>query len=131
MHWFQFPQIPELMSLTVTSFLWQCYLFSVHSVLFIILKIVLLLCLNKELCLWWILSYLVSLIGGLDNEQSLTSFYWWQINTYIYTNLFKQSKRSRFVVTHYKSLNLFCTYTIWLFTAFVQINIVAVNKLYL
>ena len=100
MHWFQFPQTQELKSPTVTSFIWQCYSYSVHSVLFIILKIVLLACLNKGLFLRWMFSYLVSLIGGSENEQSLTIFYWLEINihTCIHTDLFQNSERSRCVV---------------------------------
>ena len=85
MHWFQFPHIQELTSPTLTSFIWQCYSFSVHSVLFIILKIILVVGLNKKLSLWWIFSYLVLLIGGFENERSTTMFYWWQVNTYIQT----------------------------------------------
>ena len=87
MHWFQFPQILRLMSLTVTSFLYQCYSFNVDSVLFIILKIVLFACLNKELSLCWIFSHLASQTGGLENEPSLTIFYLWQIIIYIETYL--------------------------------------------
>ena len=60
--------------------------------------IILFVCLDKELSLWSILSYLVLLIGGLENERYLTAFYRWQINTYIHTNIFKKSERSRFVV---------------------------------
>ena len=97
-HWFQFPHIQELTSPNFTSFIWQCYWFSVHSVLFIILKIILVAYLNKELSLWWIFSYLVLLIGGLENERSATIFYWWQVNTYIHTNIFQKSERSGFVV---------------------------------
>ena len=125
MHWFQFPRIQELPSSTFTSFIWQCYSFSVHSVLFIILKIVLFVCLNKELSLRGIFSYLVLLIGGLENELSVTIFCRWQVNAYIHTNISKEWKISfcRLGRLNYcKYLNLFCTYTIWLFTAFAQIN---------
>ena len=125
MHWFQFPQIQELTSPTFASFIWQCYSFSVHSVLFIILKIILVACLNKELSLWWIFSYLVLLIGGLENELSATIFCRWQVNAYIHTNISKEWKISfcRLGRLNYcKYLNLFYTYTIWLSTAFAQIN---------
>ena len=125
MHWFQFPQIQELTSPTFASFIWQCYSFSVHSVLFIILKIILFACLNKELSLWWIFSYLVLLIGGLENELSATIFCRWQVNAYIHTNISKEWKISfcRLGRLNYcKYLNLFYTYTIWLSTAFAQIN---------
>ena len=71
-HGFHVPQIQELMSPTVTNFLWQCYSFSVYSILLTILKIILFACPNKELSLWWIFSYLVSLIGGFENERFLT-----------------------------------------------------------
>ena len=73
MHWFQFPQIQELTSSTVTSFIWQCYSFNVHSVLFILPKI-LFVCWTKELCFWWTFSCLVSLIGGLENESDVKKF---------------------------------------------------------
>ena len=96
MHWFQFPGIQELTSPTFTSLIWQCYSFSVHSVLFFTLKIILFACLNKELSLRWIFSYLVLLIGGLENEQSATIFCRQQVNAYIQT--FQKSERSRFVV---------------------------------
>ena len=98
MQWF--PRIQELTSPTFTSFIWQCFSFSVHSVLFIILKIILFACLNKELSLWWIFSYLVLLIGELENERSVTTFCRWQVNTYIhkYIQTFQKSERSRFVV---------------------------------
>ena len=125
MHWFQFPQIQELTSPTFASFIWQCYSFSVHSVLFIILKIILFACLNKELSLWWIFSYLVLLIGGLENELSATIFCRWQVNAYIHTNISKEWKISfcRLGRLNYcKYLTLFYTYTIWLSTAFAQIN---------
>ena len=125
MHWFQFPHIQELTSPTFTSFIWQCYSFSVHSVLFIILKIILVAYLNKELSLWWIFSYLVLLIGGLENELSATIFCRWQVNAYIHTNISKEWKISFCCLgrlDYCKYLNLFCNYTIWLFTAFAQIN---------
>ena len=123
MHWFQFPHIQELTSPTFTSFIWQCYSFSVHSVLFIILKIILFACLNKELSLWWIFSYLVLLIGGLENERSATIFYWWQVNTYKHISKeWKISFCRLGRLNHCKYLNLFCNYTIWLFAAFAQIN---------
>ena len=99
---FSFHKSRSWSSPAVTSFIWRCYSFSVHSVLFMILKIVLFPCLNEELSLWWIFSYLISLIRGLEYEQSLTIFYRWQIHTYIHTyihtNIFQESKRSRFVV---------------------------------
>ena len=41
---------------------------------------------------------LVSLIERLEKEQSLTIFCQWQINTYIYANVFQKSVESRFVV---------------------------------
>ena len=75
------------MSLTVTSFLYQCYSFNVDSALFIILKTVLFACLTKELSLCGIFSYLASQTGGLENEPSLTIFYLWQIIIYIETYL--------------------------------------------
>ena len=97
MHWFQFPLIQELTSPTFTSFIWQCYSFTVHSVLFIILKIILFGFLNKELFLWWIFSYLVSLIGRLENELlSATIFCRWQVNAYIHT--YKHFKRVKDLV---------------------------------
>ena len=122
MHWFQFPHIQEMTSLTFTSFIWQCYSFSVYSVLFIILKIFFFACVNKDV-LWWILRYLVLWIGGLENERFLTFFYRWKIHTYIHLLkewkiLFCRQGKSN----HQKSLNLLCNYTIWLFTAFAQIN---------
>ena len=124
MHWFQFPHIQELTSPTLTSFIWQCYSFSVHSVLFIMLVIILFTGLNEELSLWWIFCYLVLLIRGLENERSLTIFYRWQINTYI--NIFQKEWKISFCregrLNHYKSLNLLCTYMTWFFTAFFQIN---------
>ena len=124
MHWFQFPQIQELTSPTFASFIWQCYSFSVHSVLFIMLVIILFTGLNEELSLWWIFCYLVLLIRGLENERSLTIFYRWQINTYI--NIFQKEWKISFCregrLNHYKSLNLLCTYMTWFFTAFFQIN---------
>ena len=106
-------------------FLYQCYSFSVHSVLFIILKIVLFACLNKELSLWWIFSYLVLLIGGLENELSATIFCRWQVNAYIHTNISKEWKISFCCLgrlNYCKYLNLFCNYTIWFFTVSSQIN---------
>ena len=110
------------------------YSFSVHSVLFIILKIALLACLNKELSLWWIFSYLVLLIGGLENGRSLTIFYRWQINKYMHTykHISKEWKISFCLqggLNHCKSLNLLCTYTSWLFTAFTQINISNIQQI--
>ena len=72
------------------------YSFSVHSVLFIKLKIILYACLNKELSLWSTFSYLVLLIGGLENEGSLMIFYRCQVNTYKHTNMFQKSEGSRF-----------------------------------
>ena len=127
MHWFQFPQIQELTSSTFTSFIWQCYSFNVHSVLFIILLLILFACLNKDLSLWWIFSYLVSLIGGLESERFLTIFIDGnQIHTYMHTckHISKEWKIlfCRQGRLNYKSLNLLCTYTIWLFTAFAQNN---------
>ena len=125
MQWFQFPRIQELTSPTFTSFIWQGYSFSIHPVLFIILKIILITCLNKELSLWWIFSYLDLLIGGLENELSAMIFCWWQVNTYIHTNISKEWKISFYCLgrlNYCKYLNLFCNYTIWLFTAFAQIN---------
>ena len=74
MHWFHFPQIQELPPSTVTSFIGQFYSFSVHLVLLILLMIALFTCLNKELPLWWIFSYLFSLIGELENEFSVSLF---------------------------------------------------------
>ena len=126
MHWFQFPHIQELTSPTFTSFIRQCYSFSVHSVLFIILKIILVACFSKELSLWWIFSYVVLLIGGLKNEQSATIFYWWQ-NTHIHTykHISKEWKISFCRLgrlNHCKYLNLLCTYSIWLFAASAQMN---------
>ena len=38
MHWFRFSQIQELMSSPGRSFIWQCYSFSIHSVLCILQK---------------------------------------------------------------------------------------------
>ena len=125
MHWFQFPCIQELTLPTFTSFIWQCYSFSVHSVLFFTVKIILFACLNKELSLWWIFSYLVSLIGGLENELCAMIFYWWQVNANIHRNISKEWKLSFCCLGRLdfcKYLNLFCNYTIWLFTAFAQIN---------
>ena len=74
------------------------------------------------------------MIGGLENERSLTIFYRWQINTYIHTykhNLeeWKISFCCQGRLKHYKSLNLLCTYTIWLFTAFAQINISNIQQI--
>ena len=118
-----------------TSFIGQCYSFSVHLVLFIILKIVLFACLSKELSLWWIFGYLVLLIGGLENEQSLTIFCWWQINTYnhTYKHISKEWNNSfchQGILNHYKFVNLLCTYTIWLFTTLIRLISVTVSKLY-
>ena len=113
--------------ITISTYLgvWQCYLFSVHSVLFITLKINLFAYLNKELSLWWIFSHLVLLIGGLENELSAMIFCWWQVNAYIHTNISKGWKVlfcHLVKSNHYKSLNLLCACTIWLFTTFAQIN---------
>ena len=81
---------------------------------------------NKELSFWWIFSYLVLLIAELKNERSLTIFYRWQIITYIHANILQKSDKISFScqgrLNHYKSLNLLCIYSIWLFTAFAQIN---------
>ena len=100
--------------------------FSVHSVLFITLKIILFKCLHKELSLWWIFSYLVLLIGGLENKRSATIFCGWQVNTWhTYKHISKEWKIlfcRLGSLNHCKYLNLFCNYTIWLFTAFAQIN---------
>ena len=133
MQWFQFPQIQEVMSPTVISFIWQCYSFSVHSVLFIILKIVLFAYLNKELSLWWIFSDLGLLIGGLGNERSLTIFYRWQINTYIHTNNLKEWKISfcrQGRLNHYKFSNFLCIYTIWLLKLLLRLIPVTFRELY-
>ena len=81
--------------------------------------------LNKELSLWWIFSYLVLLIGGLENELSVTIFCRWQVNACIYTNISKEWKISFCCLgrlNYCKYLNLFCNYTIWLFRVFAQIN---------
>ena len=55
----------------------------------------------------------------------LNDFYRWQINTYI-QNISKEWKISfcsQGRLNHHKYLNLLYIYTIWLFTAFAQINI--------
>ena len=117
MLWFQFPQIQELMSPNVASFIWQCYSSSVHSVLFIILEIVLFACLIKEWSFWWIFSCLFSLIGGLEEERSLTIFNRCQINTYIRANIFQKSKRCRFAVKLDQT-----TTNLWTFSALTPFN---------
>ena len=82
-------------------------------------------CLNRELSLWWIFSYLVLLIRGLENELFATIFCWWQVNAYIHTNISEEWKISLCCLgrlNYCKHSNLFCSYFIWLFTAFAQIK---------
>ena len=45
---------------------------------------------NEELSLWRIFSYLVLLVGGLENELSATMFCRWQVNAYIYASISKE-----------------------------------------
>ena len=72
-------------------------------------------------------SCLVSLIGGLGNEQSLTIFYRWEINTYIHTYILKKESKTSFCrqgrLNNYKSLNLFSTYTISVDTLLGTVNV--------
>ena len=117
MHWFQFPQIQELTSPSFTSFIRQCYSFSVHSALFIMLAIILVACLNKELSLWWIFSYLVFLIGRLENERSLTIFYQRQIihayiHTYIHTSYLHLSDFLQINTSHIQQIITICVNTL-------------------
>ena len=124
MHWFQFPQIQELTLLTFTGFIWQSYSFTAHSVLSIILTIILFAYMNKDLSLWWIFSYLVLLIGG---EWTIFNDFLSMANKYIrtYKHISKEWKISFCRLgksDHCNYLNLFCTCSIWLFTAFTQIN---------
>ena len=89
----------------------------IHPVLFIILEIVLFACLIKERSFWWIFSCLFSLIGGLEEERSLTIFNRCQINTYIRANIFQKSKRCRFAVKLDQT-----TTNLWTFSALTPFN---------
>ena len=72
-----------------SSFIWQCYSFSVHSVLFILLKIVLFVYRNKGLSLWWKFSYLIllSLIDWRTGEWMWCEIICWKCNRRFYSEV--------------------------------------------
>ena len=102
-------------------------LFSVHSVLFIMLKTVLF-CSHVWIKNYPNGEYIISFIDWEIRKRTIFNNFLSMANKYIHIckHISKECKISfcrQGRLSHCKSVNLLCTYTIWLFTAFSQINV--------
>ena len=102
-------------------------LFSVHSVLFIMLKTVLF-CSHVWIKNYPNGEYIISFIDWRIRKRMIFNNFLSMANKYIHIckHILKECKISfcrQGRLSHCKSVNLLCSHTIWLFTAFPQINV--------